>query len=80
VVGYGLEEGGELVVGLDWLGKKVKAGKSFIKLGKMGGAVLGVFEWNGEEGFEVGDAGGLGSAVFLLHHAMRRIRQQEGVS
>jgi hypothetical protein len=26
VVGRGLEKGGELVVGLNWLGKKVKAG------------------------------------------------------
>ena len=48
------------------------------------------FEWNGEEGFEVGDVGGMGGAVLLLHHGhhvttcdehhpMHRIRQLEGV-
>ena len=68
VVGDGLEEDGELIVGLDGLGKEIKVGEVFVEGGKVGGEVVEVFEGNGEEGFECGDVGGLGGAMFLLHH------------
>ena len=91
VVGDGVKEGGELIVGWNWLEEKSEVGEVFVESREVGGKIGEVFEGDGEARLEGGDVGGLGSAMLQLHHGHHittshqhhpvcRIRQQEGVS